>query len=167
MENATNISKKKKTKKVLCYIALVILVILLFTPLVFKLAFKESKPKEEKKEDIISSLSCEKGIESISASFINDEPQNIAYRIKGNYGSKTEEEKEESDVLQEDRPVLRKFLSYSGINYEEDTDTSVISFSIESVKGTIDYELIFSNIGLQEEYFKTQGFNCSKITLGH
>ena len=112
MENVTDISKKKKTKRVLCYIALVFLVILLFTPLVFKIAFKESKPKEEKKEDIISSLSCEKGIESISSSFKNDEPQNIAYRIKGNYGAKTEgEEQQESDVLQEDRPVLRKFLT--------------------------------------------------------
>ena len=165
MEKVENASKKKATKRVLCYIALVFLVILLFTPMVFKIVFKDEK-KQETKKDVITSLKCEKDIESISSSFKNDIPQNASYRIKGSIETTNENgEKQENEILQVDRPVLRKFQSISSVEYDELENITSININVGSIRGSVDYELIFANISLQEEYFRTQGFTCTKETI--
>lgn len=165
MEKVENASKKKATKRVLCYIALVFLVILLFTPMVFKIVFKDEK-KQETKKDVITSLKCEKDIESISSSFKNDIPQNASYRIKGSIETANENgEKQENEILQVDRPVLRKFQSISSVEYDELENITSININVGSIRGSVDYELIFANISLQEEYFRTQGFTCTKETI--
>ncbi len=165
MEKVENASKKKATKRVLCYIALVFLVILLFTPMVFKIVFKDEK-KQETKKDVITSLKCEKDIESISSSFKNDIPQNASYRIKGSIEKTNENgEKQENEILQVDRPVLRKFQSISSVEYDELENITSININVGSIRGSVDYELIFANISLQEEYFRTQGFTCTKETI--
>ena len=78
------IAKKKKNIKTTCYISLVILVILLFLPMMLRIFVKEKKTETVKK-DIIILLNCNKSNESISSTFLNDEPQNILYNIKGDY----------------------------------------------------------------------------------
>ena len=81
-ENTKNvIIKNKKRTRIICYISLVVLVILLFIPPAFR-AFIKEKQVEEKKS-VVLILSCNKLDESISSTFLNDEPQNLLYKIKG------------------------------------------------------------------------------------
>ena len=78
--------KKKKMKHNLCYVGLVVLTIFLLLPVAFRLFIRdpdEEKTKEEEKKVYIS-LSCIKGEESISSTFLNDKPQSIMYKVKGN-----------------------------------------------------------------------------------
>jgi len=165
----SNMAKNKKVKIFFCYISLVFLIALLFTPLVFKIVFKAEK--NEKKDDVVTRLECNKGEEIISSTFFNDKPQNILYRIKGNYMTNGNSEgsengnNENEDNIGKESLVLKKFLNYSNIMYDEENNTSSISFNVEVTNGTVDYELIFINIANQEEYFRTQGFSCKRSTM--
>lgn len=171
MENVqSNMAKNKKLKHVMCYFALVILVILLFVPLAFKIIFKEKEP--EKQPDVVTILLCNKGDESISSTFLNDDPKNLSYSIPAaNVDIKEEDNKENQDnqdsteqasTEETANPVLRKLINYAAITYNEEKTIASINFSVESTRGSIDYETIFSNVASQKEYFQTQGFTCTE-----
>ena len=161
-------SSNKKMKHALCYIALVILVILLFTPLVFRIVFKETPKKEE---EVIMFLICNKGDESTRSSFINDEPQNISYTIVGDYREIKETEevplteennKDEETVDIKDNPVVKKLLNYSTWSFNDLENKSTISFNATIAKGSLDYEMNFANIDKQESFYGSQGFSCRR-----
>ena len=172
MENVkANMAKKKKTKIVLSYFGLVFLVILLFTPMIFRIVFKDRVTK--KKADVASKLICSKGVETINATFLNGVPQRIVYTIPGNYMENVSNGEEQEEQTQEEQPsnnnetslVLTKFLGYSSLVYNEENNTSSLSFNVNEASNGVDYELIFITIERQEEYYKTQGFSCSTSTL--
>ena len=77
------LSNKKKITKIICYISLVVLNILLFLPPACRLFAKEKVSVI--KDDVVSVLNCSKDEESINATFLNGNPSNIFYKIKGNY----------------------------------------------------------------------------------
>ena len=168
-----NNAKNKKLKHALCYFSLVILVILLFTPMVFRIVFSEKK-KNNTNKSVVTILQCNKANESIRSSFLNDVPQNISYTISGNHAIEKESEEEQVDLDEKEEentqnsdasnPIITKFSSYSSFIYNEQNNSSSMSFNVEVTKGTVDYELHFSTITVQEEYFKSQGFSCTKET---
>jgi hypothetical protein len=159
MENAkSNIKKNKTFKKILCYFGLVILNILLFAPMICRIAFKDTKPKT--KEDVITILNCEKTDESVRSTFVNDEPINISYNVKGNYEQATDEDIE--TII--NNPVLKKLISYSRPVYNDQTNLSTIKFNVSAARGSLDYEIVFSNITNQEEFFRSNAFSCNRTT---
>ena len=159
MENAkSNIKKNKMFKKILCYFGLVVLNILLFAPMICRIAFKDTKPKV--KEDVIVILNCEKTDESVRSTFVNDEPINISYNIRGNYEQATDEDIE--TII--NNPVLKKLISYSRPVYNEETNLSTIKFNVSATRGSLDYEIVFSNITNQEEFFRSNNFSCNRMT---
>ena len=159
MENAkTSIKKGKTIKKVLCYFGLVVLVILLFIPWVFRLVFKEKAPVVKK--EVVTVLSCEKSGESIRSTFVNDEPMSILYKIVGSYEMNNEQDLE--SVV--NNAVFKKFINYGAPVYNEEEGTSSIKFNVSATHGSLDYEIIFNNITNQEEFFRSNNFSCNRIT---
>lgn len=170
MENPkTNIVKNKKMKKALCYFGLFFLVVLLFVPMVFKIVFKEKKAK--KVPDTLIRLVCKKNDEKISSTFFNDKPQNILYTIPGSNIENDNLEKEEdikpenTDDIKENNLVLKKFLNYSSLEFDEEKNIYSINISVGITNGTLDYEVIFNNIDSQEDYFVSEGFSCTRENL--
>ena len=81
------LSKKKKQTKVICYISLVVLNILLFLPIVGKIMISEDedeKPSEKSQPNVVMVLNCNSVDETINSTFLNGNPQNFLYKIKGN-----------------------------------------------------------------------------------
>ena len=182
-----SISKKKRINHIICYFGLVILVILLFLPGIFKIFFKDSG--EQKKEDVVVTLKCNKGSENINSSFLNNEPQYIMYSFQGKYEvtendeekSETEQNNSNSQVNENNQTInnnqntessninvsetlLKRFLNYSTISYSEADNTSSIRVQVSLTRGSSDYELVYSNISVQEDFFRSQGFICDMIT---
>ncbi len=97
------IARKKKQNKILCYFGLVILIFLLFLPPALRLFVAE---KKELKKDINEILTCDKADESISATFLNDKPQSVLYKMKGDHTvtetSNPDEETDDSAVSSSD-----------------------------------------------------------------
>ena len=180
MENRIAINKNRKLKVILCYFGIVILIILLALPPVFRTVFTERKKVET---SIVTVLSCEKAGESISSTFLNDVPQNILYIVGGDY-SKGLANPDELDPLQVDEmeittpdnneetnnsedsynPLLDKLKPFSEATYDEASDTTSLKIKVESMLNSGDYELIFANIAKQELYYESQGFTCTKKT---
>ena len=156
-----NVGSNKKGKIILCYFGLVVLIILLAIPPVFRLVFQEQK--EEVKKDVVDILKCEKPEESVVSTFLNNIPQNIQYSILGNYALKEGEKKENFEEGKS--AVLAKFIEFATIEYDESTNISSLAFNTEKAKGTIDYDVLLANVGLQAEYFQGQGFSCTKQTI--
>lgn len=159
-------SNNKKIKHVLCYIGLVVLTILLFLPLVFKIAYKDRK--KENSSVVVWVLNCNIGNEVIRSTFKNDDPQIVTYTIPGNHTSQDTTQEGTSEIVNETivnddfNPIIKKFSNYSTFTYNEQDNNSSMKFNVEVVKGTIDYESIFASIDLQENYFKSQGFTCTR-----
>ena len=164
-------SSNKKIKHALCYVALVLLVILLFTPLVFKLVFKDTPNKEE---EVIMFLICNKSDESTRSSFKNGEHLNISYTITGDHRQDKKDEEVPSDEENKDEevvdinnnPVVKKLLIYSAWSYDDLENKSSINFNPEIAKGSLDYEMIFANIDKQESFYGSQGFSCRREKYG-
>ena len=71
--------KKERTKKI-CIAALVLSIILLLLPPALRI-FVEPPPPPEK--TIVSVLSCNRGSDSLSSTFLNGDPQYITYIVNG------------------------------------------------------------------------------------
>ncbi len=166
MENVKeNRAKSKKLKHALCYLCLITLIVLLFVPHVFRIVFKE-KEKEEVK-DVVTILKCNKEDESISSTFLNDEPKNLAYKTTINFINEINiNEEENKDTIETNTnpsyQMVKKFLNYSNINYDETNNTASININTGNLKDSSDYVEIFGTIALQERYFASNGFVCSQ-----
>ena len=66
-------------KKVLCYIALVLLTVLIITPPLVRVLYKEKDEAEGEIKDKFELLICNKGNFTISTSYKNNEPLNIKF----------------------------------------------------------------------------------------
>ena len=96
MENTkTTINKNRKLKIILCYFSLLVLIVLLLLPPALRMLVNEKKEPEVVKA--VTILSCERDKESISSTFLNQDPQNILYKLKGNYT----EDKQADEFLDE------------------------------------------------------------------
>lgn len=167
MENVKrNMSKNKLMKRVLCYISLVFLIVLLFIPMIFRIVFKDKK--KEVSKDVITIISCESSNESINSTFLNNEPKNILYQIVGNYTTNPSEENTQDEDITDistiiaEKPVLKKLLNYGELVFDEEKNLSSLRISVDTMAGSLDYEVIFNNITNQEEYYKLQGFSCNR-----
>ena len=176
--------RKRKIKQILCYFGLVMLTILLFLPLVFRIVFKDKSGNK----DVITTLTCRRNEEVILSSFVNDDPANIKYTTPGKIiikkaeeqitEGKTEVETEEKTEVKEEtkeepktpvnavdgtnNQILNKFMIYSNIQYDANKDLSIVQFNTTLTTGTSDWVSIFSNIVSQENYFTSQEFSCNK-----
>ena len=190
MEAKVTINKNRKGKIALSYITLIILVVLLFLPLIFRITFVE---KVERDEQIVTTLSCVKENESITGTFLNDEPQVVIYNIKGDYQIKTAEEISENDdenvkndesnnislgdTLLDNNPastntkstnvdneLFEKLRELAEPTYNENEDMTTLRINVKDIIQTKDYESIFNNLNNQEKYYTIQGFTCNKKT---
>ena len=164
-----NVTKKKTINKVLCYIGLVLLIVLLFLPPIFRLAFKE-KP-EEKVKDVVLMLSCEKANESYKSTFKNGEPQSVLYKAVGNYEvSDTEEQPVDTTTTETEvttPQMVDKLKEYATFSYTENIDTSEFRVDIIKLANSLDYAKIFSSLENQESYLKSIGFSCSSSEMDY
>ena len=71
--------KKERTKKI-CIATLVISIILLLLPPVLRILVEPPPPPEK---TIVSVLSCNRGSDSLSSTFLNGDPQYITYIVNG------------------------------------------------------------------------------------
>ncbi len=167
-----NITRKKRFKKVLCYFCLVILIVLLFLPLAFKIIFRDRVTSTVTK-NVVEILTCEKGTEYISSTFQNSEPHNLLYRVGGNYQSKettTEGENKTNNGTtgtntEEISPLLEKIRSYSEVTYDEVNNVTSFSVDVNNLRGVDDYDLVFVSLHNQEYYYASIGFVCSVKTI--
>lgn len=171
--------KKKKIKHNLCYTGLVILIILLILPVSLRLLIRDGKGKvgEKSNEKIYMSLNCSKGEESISSTFLNDEPQNLMYRVNGNKVNQnipdessvtTQEAKDEISNSQQkpaftdNETVLEVLSKVSILTYDESDDTSYIKIPYNYMESIPGYSDVFGTIESQEKFFTSRGFSCTK-----
>lgn len=158
-----NVSNNKKANKILCYFGIFFLTILLIIPPLFRLIFKEEK--KEIKKDIVTTMKCNREMEEVDSTFLNNEPQAIQYSIIGNYLPKENETDSNKKYEAGISELLVKFSEYGTMEYDEIKNVSVIKFKASSVRGSADYELILTNQYTQAEYYKSQGFSCVKQTI--
>ena len=162
--------KKSRDYSVLCYIGLVILVILLLLPLFLKTFGKNFyEKKEEKKKDEVIILSCTKDAESINSTFLNNEPQNISYRIKGDYSVSTNDDSkklgdENTDSVKDTISFMEIIKPYAKITYDDKIGITSFSIQVSDLAKTSDYNSIFNSLDNQQKYFVSQKFNCEKKT---
>ncbi len=160
--------KKKKNNNYLYYIGLVILVILLLLPPGLRLFASDLYVEEEEKVDVIKILSCNKVDESISSSFVNEIPQNIDYKIKGDYRLNDYDanvgyvEEVGKDVIKSTlMPIIRPFAK---ITYDEVENITTFNVDVASLKEISEYESFFSNLQNQLSYYNLQAFYCDTST---
>jgi len=164
-------------KNVLLYIALFLLIVLLFLPLGLRIFGKNLYKENEEVKKVVELLSCNKSNETISSTFLNSIPQNFQYKVKGNYlatilpDSQEEiETADKNDMNNEKESINENELitviqKYSKVTYDDGKDIS--TFTIELNKVT-DYPAELSNFkSLQDQtdYLKTLGFSCTKNTF--
>lgn len=114
-------------KNMLLYLALFLLIILLFLPAGLRLfgnnLYKNKKITEQNDLEI---LNCTKIDETINTSFLNGKAYNIKYEIRGNYVLEENEnininENENKDELDVNKNVIvNDFRNYAKISFVED-----------------------------------------------
>jgi len=181
-----SIAKKKKQTRIMCYVGLVFLSILLFLPVALRIFVKE-EPTDEPKSNVVVVLNCNKVDESISSSFLNDEPQNISYTLKGDYTivSNPDEEISSSEINASsetqsnptptpfvdnsklvdvrDESLLEILRPYSSITYDPSDNTTSIRTNVSYLRNNSEYKSYFDNINTQLSYFTSQGFTCVQL----
>ena len=151
--------KNKKDHRILCYIGLVILIILLLLPFLLRIFGKNLYQKQETKKDEVIVLSCNKQNEMISSTFLNNEPQNIEYRIKGDYSSK-----DETDIETDKVNLMDIIRPHAKIEYQKDDDTTIFKVNVSDLKEVKNYAQIFASIENQTTYYTSQTFSCEKAS---
>lgn len=182
----SQISKKKKLIKVFCYISLVLLNILLFLPVICRTFVKESS--EPKEKSVVTILNCNKTDESINSTFLNNEPQNILYQLKGNYletvnpdedteiGIDTATVDSDSQNINQDNSNLvdsnntnmslyEIFKPVSEISYKEEENTTSMRFDTINLSSSDIYEKSFKTLNAQKNYYESLGFSCTETTV--
>lgn len=187
------ISKKKKQTKIICYISLFVLVVLLFMPLITRTFVKEKE--EPKKKDVAIILNCNKADESINSTFVNGVPQSILYKVRGNRVevNTPDEENNTNDVDNQSmteaatseenivtttptpEPITDQnndsmtpydiFKSVSIAEYDEVEGVTTMRVDPSYLNSFDRYTPYFSTLDLQESYYNSHGFSCTKTTL--
>ena len=173
------IAKQKKKIRFICYISLFFLVILLFLPPALRILVKEEEPEVVK---IVTVLTCNKTNESISSTFLNDVPQNILYKITGNYlvnnNSDILETNNADEITSNQNEVgvvadnqnnalgegsfLELIKPISQISYDDVNNISSFRVNMTSLKELVNYQNDFNTIAAQETYFASLNFTCTK-----
>ncbi len=143
-------------KKVLLYLALVVLFILLWLPMVLRI-FVKDKEEEEKPKDVVQMLSCTKQNETVNMSYLNNKAYLLNYQIKGDFTSDNEDL--DMDITKTLVPDLKKFATS---NYNSTSNITTFSHNFE-VNIPNQEDLINFSLGVQEErdYFSQLGFSCN------
>ena len=174
--------KKKQTMHTLCYIGLVVLIILLFLPAALRIFIKED-PNDIENKIVYMSLNCNKAEESISSTFADGVPQNIAYTAKGNKllnptqknpdeypddvstapaTGQVDNEVTNEKVFSDDDTVEDVLLNIATYQYDETKDVSKISIDYKFMSTITGYSKVFGTIQDQEAFFTSRGFACSQ-----
>ena len=172
--------KKKRIKHNLSYTGLVVLTILLSLPIALRIIIRDSKDEEEeeKKMDVYISLNCTKNDESISSTFLNDIPQSMMYKVKGNQVNKNTPDESSDNVTSnevqstnspnnittfgDDQSILDILSKISDLKYDSSDNTSYIKLSYSYIKSIPGYETAFGTIKDQEKLFTSRGFTCTQ-----
>ena len=177
-----------KRNKTICYISLFFLVILLFLPKALRLFVADVEIIQEK---IIEVLTCNKNNENISSTFLNGVPQNLQYKIAGDYTVTTNPDElnpmiypddvdstlypDENVVTQNEQVIspnpsvsnelIDVIRSYSTLDYKIDENVTTIRTEMSNLKNLAFYTNNLSTIDLQNSYFSSVGFTCNKSKL--
>ena len=158
--------KKKSDNRLLCYIGLFFLVVFLLLPPALRWFGKNLYVKEKVKKDEVLVLSCNKTGEKLDSSFLNGEPQNIKYTVKGNHSTtinKEEENTGDTNTQVTSKNNLMELISpYAKIEYDQEENKTIFSVKVSDLKVLENYTPLFSSVSNQEEYFSSQAFYCEK-----
>lgn len=176
--------RKNKMKHNLCYVGLVVLIILLFIPPMFRLFIKDKDSGKEKKDPVYIALNCNKSDESINATFEDGIPQNIMYKVKGNVSknnpdevSTTETNMVDSNSLNQnstsntktpfndDATVYDILTKFGEFEYLENEGNSVIRIPYSIITAVEGYDLVFGTINGQENFYTSRGFSCAQVAF--
>ena len=144
-------------KKVLLYFALVLLVILLLLPLGLRLFAKDLyKKKEEKVQDVVEILSCNKLNETVNNSYLNGNPYSISYQIMGNFTG----DSINMDITSDDS-IVNDIKLFANGTYNDMNNITIFTYNFGS---NMNMELVKNyilNIEEERAYYSNLGFSCT------
>lgn len=149
-------------KKLFLYLALIVLIILLFLPLLLRLFAKNLYEKPKKKEDTVEILKCTSLNESISTTYLNSFPYNFLYIIKGNYSNNLNSLDDSSISNKE---IINDINEYSNVSYKENEDITEFRININEVNNNQIKSKYAQNIDNQLNFYKQKGFSCTKENI--
>lgn len=145
-------------KNFLLYLALVLLIGLLFLPMGLRSFAKDAYPeKEEKKEEtVVEYINCNKMNENFYLVYMNGTAYNLFYTVKGNYTI---------EQIKEDDPntFIKDISGIATSTYNEVDDTTKFTVEIYTLE-TIPEELsaYVKDITTEMDFLSQSGFSCSK-----
>ena len=151
-------------KKILCYIALVLLIGFIITPPLVRVLYKEEEEKPVEVKDKVELLICNKGNFTISSSYKNSVPLNIKF----------EHLKDDPNLLEEnDHNVLEYYLynGLKGLSYAKQEESlnnnqeTLISYYIVYANSS-QTDLMYLNdyrfeIDEQKGIYERAGYTCN------
>ena len=150
-------------KNFLLYLAIIILIVLLFLPKGLRLFAKDLYKEAEKPKDVIESLSCNKLNESMNISYLNGKTYNLSYNITGNYEFETDNTETESTNQLNPTKDLRGVAT---IDYNQVADMTTFKIDLSSVEN-VQESLILYTMSIDEErdLLSQNGFSCTKSSI--
>lgn len=150
-------------KNFLLYLAMIILIVLLFLPKGLRLFAKDLYKETEKPKDVIESLSCNKLNESMNISYLNGKTYNLSYNITGNYEFETDNTETESTNQLNPTKDLRGVAT---IDYNQVADMTTFKIDLSSVEN-VQESLILYTMSIDEErdLLSQNGFSCTKSSI--
>lgn len=173
-ENVVIVKKKTQNdtlKNILLYLALILLIVMLFLPPVLR---KVVKDKDNTPKTVETFLTCIKEGEVITTSYSDDKPYNLYYSIKGNHTllntnenneiENIEDEKIDEEEIEEEFELIEDIISYSSVTYSETEDKTEFIMPITDVE--IDnLDKYKENIEDQNDFYTRYGYSCTKTIL--
>ena len=156
--------KKKSDHFALCYLGLGVLVFLLLLPVALRLFGKNLYEKKEVKKDVVTLLNCNKKSETVSSTFLNEDPKNLNYKIGGDYSTVqiNDTDEQEIDMSSKTATVFIELIKdYAKIEYSHIDNATSFNVDVKDLKQVPNYVGIFSSIENQNKYFSSQGFSCT------
>lgn len=157
-------------KKVLLSLALVVLIILLFIPLIFRLVGKDWYKENKKTLTVVETLNCNKADETLNLTYKNNNPYNLQYLIKGNYVDSIITETGDAlinEVLEvnSENAIMNDLKDFSKVTYDESKDVTEFRIDISSYDIVPEALEKYTSKENASTYYANLGFSCTKNVL--
>ena len=158
-------------KKVLLSFALFLLIILLFIPFIFRLVGKNwYKDKLSKMNNSIESLNCNKQDETLNLTYLNNNPHNLQYLIKGNYVADNNKEANPDTVIDietsnSEKTMASDLLDYSIVTYKEDENMTEFRINLPDFPSIPEVLKKYTDKESAKGYYESIGFSCTNSIL--